>query len=155
MMIPAWYGMGTAFEKVCERDREKTLQEMYRQWPFFRALIDNAVLALSKCDMEIARLYAELGKDLTEHQIIWADIEEEYRKTCDWILRVTRQNDLLQNTPWLQRSIRVRNPYVDPLSLIQVQTLRRYRMDEENRETLERILRLTIYGIAAGLRTTG
>jgi phosphoenolpyruvate carboxylase len=160
--IPAWYGVGTAFE-VEEQEPDvdwDVYREMYAGWPFFKAIIDNAILALSKADMTIGRKYTRLKEEGSDCDTIFAMVMEEYKRTKSALLHITGMDDLLEDTPWLKRSIEVRNPYVDPLNVIQISSLRRLRNipDEEAEEgliTLKDLIRLTIYGIAAGMRNTG
>jgi len=159
--LPAWFGLGTALVESVRQagDDWSELQAMYDQWPFFEAAIDNAELALAKSDLLIARQYADLapGEDT---QAVWQTIEDEFYRSQAAILMITRQPALLAGTPWLQQSIQQRNPYVDPLNLIQIELMRRLRAatasgQNTDTERLEELGRLTIQGIAAGLRTTG
>jgi phosphoenolpyruvate carboxylase len=159
-LLPAWYAAGTAFETYVNGDsaRLETLRTMYRDYSFFRSLIDNLQMALAKADLLIAREYAGMIKDETVRSRIFTQIEEEYARTKNMILAITGQEDILDNTPVIQESIRLRNPYVDPLSYLQVQLLNELRVlrDEgkDDAELLREVL-LTINGIAAGLRNTG
>jgi phosphoenolpyruvate carboxylase len=134
------------------------LQEMYRDWPFFRSLVDNLQMALAKADFVIAREYDSLVQDREVAGRIFGKLEEEYRLSREMVLAITGQQEVLDHVPVIQESIRLRNPYVDPLSFIQVGLLRQLRYHchskEECKETLEQVL-LTINGIAAGLRNTG
>jgi phosphoenolpyruvate carboxylase len=161
-MIPAWYGLGTALVEVKYRDRGswKTVCEMYRAWPFMEATIDNAVLAVAKADMTIAHHYAELSEDNDVRQRCWSLIAAERDRTRQALLDIVGGHELLSTTPWFFSSIEVRNPYIDPLNLIQVEFLKRRRLiqtdaSETEREQLRDMLRLTVQGIAAGMRTTG
>jgi phosphoenolpyruvate carboxylase len=159
-VLPGWYGLGAALETYAsDAQRLHRLSEMYAQWPFFSTTIDNAQMSLSKADMGIARLYAGLVEDSAIRERIFGIIQDEYIRTRQWILRVTGQRDLLDNEPILKRSIRLRNPYVDPLNFIQVSLLRRLRAlpDSEAPEATRMLnaLFLTINGVAAGLRNTG
>jgi phosphoenolpyruvate carboxylase len=161
-MIPAWYGLGTALSEVKYRDRAawQTVCEMYRQWPFLQATIDNAALALAKADMYVAQNYSELVENADERQQIWELIAREFDRTRQTLLDLVGGGELLAATPWFQGSIQVRNPYVDPLNLIQIELLRRRRSlpadaTEEEGQRLRDLLRLTVQGIAAGMRTTG
>ncbi|HTI50368.1 MAG TPA: phosphoenolpyruvate carboxylase [Planctomycetaceae bacterium] len=161
-IIPAWYGLGTALSEVKYRDRGawQTVCEMYRQWPFMQATIDNAALALAKADMYIAQNYSELVEDADERQRCWGLIAREFDRTRQALLDLVGGNELLAETPWFQGSIQVRNPYIDPLNLIQIELLRRRRSlpaeaSEEEGRRLRDLLRLTVQGIAAGMRTTG
>jgi len=161
-LIPAWYGVGTAFEEIATETHEgwDIFKEMYRDWAFFRATIDNAVLALAKTDINIARHYAALVESAEVRERIWKIIAAEYERSCRTVLTVTGQPELLTNVPWLQRSIQVRNPNTDPLNFIQIEWLRRLRAaearaDDREIEEYHDLLRLTIQGLAAGMRTTG
>ena len=159
-MIPAWYGLGSALNgHALQRDGNWTeLQKMYDRWPLFQAIIDNAELALAKADMGIAWRYAELADGEGGNEV-WELIAGEFARSRAAVLLVTRQHELLGGVPWLQRSIRERNPYVDPLNLMQIELIRRMRAvaddDEATAEQLRGLIRLTIQGVAAGLRTTG
>ena len=158
--LPAWYGLGTALEGCCVEDGEqlKTLRKLYEEWPFFRSLLNNTQMALSKSDMRIAREYAELAEDQETAQQVYALIHEEYERACKWVLKVSGNKQLLDETPLLQQSLVRRNPYLDPLNHIQLALLKRYRdetLDESERETqLDPLLR-SINAIAAGMRNTG
>ena len=161
-MIPAWYGLGSAFQAFARSrpDGWRTLKDMYEGWPFFRATLDNAVLALAKSDMDIGRAYATLVQDADARARIWGMIESEYGRSRDAALAVNGQAALLEEIPWLQNSIRRRNPNTDPLNLLQVEWLRRLREaersgSEEQQTECRELLRLTIEGVAAGMRTTG
>ncbi len=161
-LIPAWYGVGFAFEEIASEIENgwDTFKEMYREWAFFRATIDNAVLALAKTDINIARHYAALVDEEQVRERIRETIAAEYDRSCRSVLKVTGQPELLTDVPWLQRSIQVRNPNTDPLNFIQVEWLRRLRSAEANADVREieeyhDLLRLTIQGLAAGMRTTG
>ena len=149
-IIPAWYGIGTAFASV----DSARLASLYQDWPFFRAVIDNAELALAKADIDIARCYSELAGGDSQ---IMDLLETEFERSRASVLALTGRKVLLEGQPWLERSIRVRNPYVDPLNLIQVETFRRLRAasDDHELDLYWRLLRMTIQGVAAGLRTTG
>ena len=155
-MIPAWYGLGTALVEVKYDDRHawQNICDMYRQWPFFQATIDNATLALAKADMYIAQRYSELVDDADVRRPIWQRIAAERDRTRQAILDIVGGGELLATTPWFQRSIEARNPYIDPLNLIQIEFMRRRRQRPDD-ESLRDLLRLCVQGIAAGMRTTG
>ena len=155
-VLPAWFGVGRALESFAasEAGNEARLREMATDFPFFQDLIGNTEIGLAKADLTIARLYAELVEDEAVRERVFTILEEEYHRACRQILRITGQHQILANNPMLARSIRLRNPYVDPLSLIQVDLLRRKRSGEESEE-LNYALAGTINGIAAGLRNTG
>jgi phosphoenolpyruvate carboxylase len=161
-MIPAWFGLGSAFTAYARshEDGWRTLRSMYDGWPFFRATLDNAVLALAKSDMEIGRSYADLVQDAGTRERIWGMISAEFERSRDSVLKTNGQPQLLAEVGWLQHSIRLRNPNTDPLNLLQVEWLRRLREaerrgDEELQRKCREMLRLTIEGVAAGMRTTG
>lgn len=161
-LIPAWYGMGSGMQEYAGEDtaRWDQLREMYREWDFFSAIIGNAVLALAKADMDIAEEYTGLLENAGVKASIWKMIRTEYHRTRRSVLRITGEKELLDQVPWLQKSIARRNPYVDPLNLIQVEWFRRKRVqekagDEESASTSRELIRYAIQGIAAGLRTTG
>ncbi|WP_128895264.1 phosphoenolpyruvate carboxylase [Longirhabdus pacifica] len=159
-LLPAWYAAGTGLQSYYQDDenRMQELQHMYEKWPFFRSLIDNLQMALAKADLHIAEEYSGLIRDNNIQQKIFAYIEAEYKLTSDLILKITDQNEILDNVPVIQESIRLRNPYVDPLSYLQVQLLTELRSKREEGEEATSLLRqvlLTINGIASGLRNTG
>ncbi|MCS6846768.1 MAG: phosphoenolpyruvate carboxylase, partial [Anaerolineae bacterium] len=164
-VLPGWYGLGAALEAMLQRGDEARalLQRMYREWPFFQTTLDNAQQSLTKADMGIASLYATLVEDERIRERIFGIIRREFDRTCRAIFAITGQTALLDNEPVLQKSIRLRNPYVDPLNYIQVEMIRRLRRlkqageSEETPEVamLRRVIELTINGVSAGLRNTG
>lgn len=159
-LLPAWYAAGSGLQSFYQGKAENLneMKKMYEQWPFFRSLIDNLQMALAKADLLIAQEYATMIKDKTVEQRIFGQIKEEYELTSALILQITGQQDILDNVPVIQESIRLRNPYVDPLSYMQVQLLlelRELREQGGDDPLLLREVLLTINGIAAGLRNTG
>jgi phosphoenolpyruvate carboxylase len=154
--LPAWFGVGHALERFAAGGpkQEKMLREMMRDFPLFSDLIRNVELAMAKADFTIARLYAALVEDAGIRERVWQMLEEEFERTRRMILKVKGQKELLGNNPVLSRSVRLRNPYVDPMSLIQVELLRRKRSGT-NTDKLNYALGATINGIAAGLHNTG
>jgi phosphoenolpyruvate carboxylase len=159
-MIPAWYGLGTALAEVKYEDRRawQTICDMYRQWPFFQATIDNATLALAKADMYVAQRYSELAEDDEARRRIWLRIAAERDRTRQAILDIVGGGELLATTPWFQRSIEARNPSVDPLNLVQIEFMRRRReaaAADAAEPPFRDLLRLCVQGIASGMRTTG
>jgi phosphoenolpyruvate carboxylase len=156
--LPGWYGLGSALSSWAGEDegRWALLGTMYREWAFFKTLVDNAQLALRKADRLIAAVYAMLA-DPADREAVFPRLEAEYRRTEAAICRLTAQRDLLDAAPWLQRSIRVRNPYIDPMNYVQVALLRRLRehADEAEADEMRDAVRLSVNGIAAGLRNTG
>jgi phosphoenolpyruvate carboxylase len=154
--VPAWFGVGYALERFAARgpEQEQLLKEMTRSFPLFSNLIGNVELAMAKADMNIAKLYASLVSDVALRDRVWQMLVAEFDRTRKMVLRVTQQQDLLERKSVLSRSVRLRNPYVDPLSLIQVDLLRRKRAGADT-EAVNYALGATINGIAAGLHNTG
>jgi phosphoenolpyruvate carboxylase len=154
--LPAWFGVGYALERFASsgKDHKQQLREMMVQFPLFSDLIRNVELAMAKADLAIAQLYASLvsNKSLRDH--VWNLIAEEFERTQRMLLMVKHQERLVEKNPVLSRSIRLRNPYVDAMSLVQVELLRRKKLGE-NTEELNYALGATINGIAAGLHNTG
>jgi phosphoenolpyruvate carboxylase len=156
IVLPAWYGLGTALEAVRGRHGLELLREMERGWPFFAGLLSNAEMALAKADMGIAERYVAMWEDAVPRDRIWALIREEFERAQREVLEVTGERRLLDRTPVLRESIDRRNPYVDPLSYVQVELLRRLRRDPEHvSDDLRRVSLLTINGIAGALRNPG
>ena len=143
-VLPSWFGCGTAFG---EADVDE-LRLLYREWPFFRSLVQNLEMTLAKASIEIAREYLVLVDD----DRLWEPIAAEHARTVGAVLEIVEADELLDRHPVVQRSIRLRNPYVDPMNAIQVELLRRYRNGDE--DAAPALLR-SIAGIAAGLRNTG
>jgi phosphoenolpyruvate carboxylase len=148
-LLPAWYGCGAAFVDADVAE----LRQLTRDWAFFRSVIENLEMTLAKSSLEIAEEYLELVSDAT----LWELIRSEHERATAAVLEIVESAELLDRQPVLQRSIRLRNPYVDPLNALQVELLRRYRgvADEVERERVRRPLLRTIAGIAAALRNTG
>ena len=158
--LPGWYGLGSALEAYRVAHGEAGLDRLgalHRAWPLFEAILDNAEMTLAKADIGVARLYAGLARGPDAGRI-WETIEAEHERTVRLLLRVTGRDHLLDGLPVLQRSIELRNPYVDSLSELQVRLLARLRAttpEEPDHGELLRLVQLTINGIAAGLRNTG
>lgn len=160
-LLATWFGIGTAVEEFVKRrgpSAKKLLPEMYRKWPFFSSLMDNAQLSLSKTDMDMAGRYASLVKDPVVRDTMYQRIRDEHDLTLKTVLWLCGRKEILQDLPVLAESIRLRNPYIDALNAIQIEYLRRWRKGtlstEENTKALE-ILLLTINGIAFGMKSTG
>jgi phosphoenolpyruvate carboxylase len=149
--LPGWFGVGYALERFPDT---RLLTEMLECFPMFGNLVRNVEIGLAKSDMNIAKLYSELVADEKLRARIFEGIRKEYERTIRAVLQLTRQKQLLENNPVLARSIRLRNPYVDPMSFMQVELLRRRRGGEDSAE-IHNALGATINGISAGLRNTG
>ncbi|WP_248928972.1 phosphoenolpyruvate carboxylase [Paenibacillus hamazuiensis] len=159
-LLPAWYAAGSGLYSFYQGKAEnlKVMQDMYQNWGFFQSLIDNLQMALAKADLLIAQEYGGMVENQAVAKRIFGLIKEEYERTSQLILQITGQQEILDNVPVIQESIRLRNPYVDPLSYLQVQLLAELRALRERNEDdalLQREVLLTINGIAAGLRNTG
>jgi phosphoenolpyruvate carboxylase len=149
--LPAWFGVGHAFEKF---NRPALLQQMLAEFPIFLDMVRNVELAMAKADFSIAKLYSNLVPNAGVRERVYGLLAEEFYRTRQQLLALKQQTELLERNPVLARSIRLRNPYVDPLSLVQVELLRRKRSSPENEE-LNYALGSTMNGIAAGLHNTG
>lgn len=156
-LIPAWYAAGTGFESFILKDADNLalLQTMYEKWPFFRSTIDNLQMALVKADLFIAKEYLHLVKDQEIAERIFANIIDEFNRTREQLLLITGNEELLDNTPNIQESVRRRNPYVDPLNFLQVELIQKLRQADERDEELVTEVLLTISGVAAGVLNTG
>jgi len=148
--------VGYALERFALRgpEQEQQLRAMLEAFPLFTDLVRNVELAMAKADLAIAQVYSSLVKDESLRDRVWALVAEEFERTRRMVLSIKQQEKLLQNNAVLSRSIRLRNPYVDPMSLIQVDLLRRRQLGDVS-ENLNYALGATINGIAAGLHNTG
>ncbi|WP_374974839.1 phosphoenolpyruvate carboxylase [Microbacterium trichothecenolyticum] len=149
--LAGWFGLGTALEAVGD---EALLQQAYQEWPLFRTLIDNVAMSLAKTDDRIALHYLELG----DRDDLATLVRDEMHLTRDWVIRITGGTELLGNKPVLQRAVKMRSPYVDALSLLQLRALRALREAPEGAPVdpdLQRLLLLSVSGVAAGLQNTG
>jgi phosphoenolpyruvate carboxylase len=155
-VLPAWFGVGFAMERFASGspDNWRLLRDLASRFLFLKDLIDNVELGMAKADLSIARLYAGLVSDESLAERVFSLILNEFDRTQRAVLELTGQKTLLERNPVLARSIRLRNPYVDPMSLMQVELLQRKRAGEESAD-LNYALAATINGIAAGLRNTG
>lgn len=158
-LLPAWYAAGTGLKSYLDNDGKiELLREMYQEWPFFKATINNLQMALTKADLEIADAYTDMIEDQVMAERIFDYIREEHKVTKDVVLAITEQESLMDHQPNIKESVRLRNPLVDPLNLIQVQLINQLRDLDENSEEASALLGevlLTINGVAAGLRNTG
>jgi phosphoenolpyruvate carboxylase len=150
--LAGWFGLGTALEAVGD---EELLRDAYRDWPLFHTMVDNVAMSLAKADPRIARHYLDLG----DRADLAALVMDEMELTRSWVMRVTAGRDVLDNKPVLQRAVKMRSPYVDALSLLQLRALRALRADSAAGATADpeqqRLLLLSVSGVAAGLQNTG
>src|SRR6266481_4008388 len=157
VLLPGWFGFGSAVQKFLEREGDAglaQLQAMYKNWPFFRGLMSNMDMVLSKTDMGIASRYAELVEDIKLRERVFGAIHHEWESTVEMLFAVTGNTTLLQDNPTFARSLLTRTPYIDPLNHLQVSLLHRYRTGDDN-ELVKRGIHITINGIATGLRNSG
>jgi phosphoenolpyruvate carboxylase len=165
-VLPGWFGLGAGMRHFLHNGREiahtrnqriALLRKMYRRWPAFKALIDNIQMTMAKADFDIAAQYATLVSPPELGSSTYELLRRDFEETRELILLVTQQQHILDHNPTLQKSIQLRNPYVDPMSYIQVELLRRLRSSssEQERQRVEAAVLLSINGIAAGLRNTG
>jgi phosphoenolpyruvate carboxylase len=150
-MLPGWYGVGEALSAFADK---AVLREMLQVWPFFQTTIDNLEMVLSKSDMGIAAHYATLVQDRALAGSIFERIRAAWRQTEENLLTLTGESRLLENNPALDASIRLRLPYIEPLNLLQVELLKRYRAGEKDERVSEGI-HLSINAIATALRNSG
>jgi phosphoenolpyruvate carboxylase len=149
-ILPSWYALGTGIDAYLDNGGDvETLAEMYEEWPFFETTLDRAAIAVASTDLEIAEEYADLASpDLREK--FFPRLTAEYERTRELLLSITGRDSPIQRD-WLEESLQRRNPYVDPLNLLQANLLAQsHRSDIE-----EQTLRLTVKGIAAGMKNTG
>ncbi|MCZ6497183.1 MAG: phosphoenolpyruvate carboxylase, partial [Gammaproteobacteria bacterium] len=153
LLLPGWFGVGAGLQHALEQFGEDVLREMLDRWQFFRVLITDVEIVLGKSDIEIAERYSELAGPL--HDEIFPTIRAEYERCIEIILRLRKQTALLEKEGTLRRAIRLRNPYVDPMSLLQVDLLKRWRKGGRTDEAVLQALMVSINGIAHGMQNTG
>ena len=153
-VIPGWYGVGSGLQAAVERYGEDALREMGRDWPFFKTFLDDIAMVLAKGDMGIAGMFSRLaGEEL--HGAFFPRIEAEHALTRDWAMRLNGNEWLLQHDQRLALSIRLRNPYVDPISVLQADLLERWRASGREDEALLRALVASVNGVSQGVQNTG
>ena len=152
-LMPSWFGFAGGVRAALGRHELTEIREMFESWRFARVLISDIELSLAKVDIEIARRYSELAGGL--HDKYFPRIRKEYDESVEYLLRLTGQSQLLENSPTIRRAIRLRNPYVDPMSFLQVDLLRRWRASNCKDEAILGALRASINGIAHGMQNTG
>ena len=154
--LPGWYSLGSGLAAISDQG---LLREMYASWPFFKTLLTNTEMSLLKADMDISALYVDLVPDRKLANEIFSSIRGEYERTREAVLSISGHLTLLELEPATRQAVQLRNPYVDPLNYIQVETLRRLRalsdQDGSEAESLHEVMAITINGIASGLRNTG
>jgi phosphoenolpyruvate carboxylase len=157
MMLPGWYGFGSAVESWVKSHGHEAvvkLQHMYRDWAFFNVMLSNMDMVLAKSDLGIARRYSELVQDENLRNRIFGRIEKEWALSVKWLLKISNQSCLLEKNPSLSRSLQSRSPYIDTLNHLQIELMERYRSGTQD-EKLKRSILQTINGISAGLRNSG
>jgi phosphoenolpyruvate carboxylase len=162
LTLPGWYGFGSAIEQflaaagsaAARKERQALLQRMYAQWPFFSTLLSNMDMVLAKSDLALASRYSELVADRKLRQKVFSMIDAEWHRTSDALTLITGAKQRLEGNVDMQRSIRHRFPYIDPLHHLQVELMRRWRAGQDD-ERLQRGIHMSINGVAAGLRNTG
>jgi phosphoenolpyruvate carboxylase len=152
-LVPAWYGVASGLQKAKELHGEEVLLEMFEQWHFFRLLILDTGTALAKADMDILALYSRLAGE--HHDTFFPAIRAEYKSCVEHVLRLSRQNELLEASRTLRRAIRLRNPYVDPMSFLQVDLLERWRAGGRQNDAVMQALVASVNGIAHAMQMAG
>jgi phosphoenolpyruvate carboxylase len=160
VMLPGWYGTGSAFEQwiaagpESESERAEILHDLYERWPFFRSVLSNMAQVLAKSDLGLAARYAELVPDESLRDRVFDKIVDEHQRTIAMHKLITGQDDLLADNPALARSVFNRFPYLEPLNHLQVELLRRYRSGDDD-ELVQRGILLTMNGLSSALRNSG
>ncbi|MGC1547509.1 MAG: phosphoenolpyruvate carboxylase, partial [Rhodanobacter sp.] len=152
-IITGWYGLGSALERGAAVYGEAALADMARDWSFFANMLDDVEMVLAKCDLDIAEAFSKLAGPL--HDEFFSLIRAEFERTRHWLLRLKGSSELLRSDPRLAVSIRLRNPYVDPMSLLQVDLLQRWRATNGEDDKLLRALVACVNGVSQGLQNTG
>jgi phosphoenolpyruvate carboxylase len=152
-MLPGWYGAGSGIGTALQEHGLALLREAYGSWYFFRALIDDIEAMLARTDLAIAEAYAQLAPPRSRP--VLAPIQDEFRRSCELVLQVKNTAALLEGDPTMQRALQLRNPYVDPMNLMQVDLLQRWRAGQRQDRDLFEALLASISGIAQGLQSTG
>ncbi|HET55778.1 MAG TPA: phosphoenolpyruvate carboxylase, partial [Ignavibacteria bacterium] len=157
--ISGWYGFGTAIENALKSKSTsiEKLRSMYSDWRFFHTLIENIEMVLTKTDMLIAEEYAALNNSKGAKEI-FNEIKQEYKRSKKYLLLITGEKELLDNDASLKRTLSLRNPYLDPISFIQINLIKKYRSNKiikSEKQKVLHVLRASVNGIAAGIRNTG
>jgi phosphoenolpyruvate carboxylase len=152
-LLPSWFGVGTGLRAAIDGHGEDAVVEMFEQWHFFRVMLGDVGSALAKADLDIAALYSRLAGN--RHEQFFPMIRGEYKNCVELVLRLTRQRELLEASRTLRRAIRLRNPYVDPMSFLQVDLLERWRTAGRQNDAVLQALTASVNGIAHAIQTTG
>jgi len=152
-LLPGWFGFATGLSDAMERHGHETLREMLEHWPFFRVVISDVEAALAKADLEIAAHYSRLAGRL--HDELFPIVRGEYERCIDLVLKLTGNDELLAEQETLRRAIRLRNPYMDPMSFLQVDLLDRWRRGGRQDDAVLQALMVSVNGIAHGMQSTG
>jgi len=152
-VIPGWFGVGSGLQAAADAGSEELLREMAHDWPFFATFLDDMAMVLSKGDIHIAEQFSKLAGPL--HERFFPQIREELALTAHWVKRLSGQQELLEHDPRLALSIRLRNPYIDPISTLQVDLLQRWRESGREDEALLRALVACVNGVSQGVQNTG
>jgi phosphoenolpyruvate carboxylase len=152
-VLTGWYGLGSALDAVAQDCGEETLVHMAREWPFFSTMLDDVEMVLAKADIDIAEAFSRLAGPL--HERFFPMLREEFERTISWVLKLKGATELLAGDPRLSTSIRLRNPYIDPMSLLQVDLLKRWRATGGKDDALLNALVACVNGVSQGLQNTG
>jgi phosphoenolpyruvate carboxylase len=152
-VLTGWYGLGAGLEAVASSHGEEALKQMAADWPFFRSMLADVEMVLAKADLDIAEAFSKLSGDL--HDTFFSMIRSEFERTLRWVLKLRAAPALLHDEPRLAVSIRLRNPYVDPMSVLQVDLLRRWREAGSKEDDLLGALVACVNGVSQGLQNTG
>jgi phosphoenolpyruvate carboxylase len=153
-IVPGWFGVGTGLAAVLESDGWDTVEQMYSLWLFFRTFVSNVEMTLTKTDMTVATRYVETLVP-ERYRDVFDVVREEYERTRALVVKITGDDALLDRSPILQRTLAVRDRYIDPISYLQVSLLQRARAEDVENPLLQRAMLLSVNGLAAGLRNTG
>jgi phosphoenolpyruvate carboxylase len=152
-VLPGWFGVGTGLNAAIEAHGLDAMRQALAEWPFLAMLVADVEMVLAKSDLGVAARYAQLAGDAGAR--LFPILRDEHERTTAAVLELTQSQELLDRDPTLQRSIRLRNPYIDPMSFVQIDLLERWRSGNREDKELERVLIQTVRGIARGLRNTG
>jgi len=152
-LIPGWYGFGTGLQVAIDEHGMEAVTEMSKNWLYVGSLLDDVESVLAKADLATSKNYLDLVDD--EYRHFFRTIGEEYRRTVEMVLKIRESDRLLENDKTLRRAISLRNPYVDPMSLLQVDLLQRWRATDREDDELLRALFASVNGISQGLQNTG